>query len=140
MIQQGFYLTKKIPSRWWVMTYYDIKTDDDLQRVFGALLASGVTTEDANNAIQELSNDNSGYIHSDLNKHSSIICISHGSTFDEVFNTVTHEIKHLTEHICSAFDIDPKSEHAAYIQGELGKEMYKAVALLICPKCHGDKH
>lgn len=40
----------------------------------------------------------------------------------------------ITEHISDAYDVDSKSETSAYLQGEISRKMYEAVALTICPK------
>ena len=72
MIEQGF----SIGSRdWWVMVYYDVATDSDLQKVEGALLASGCPRDMTNNAIENLKGWNSGYTFSDLGTKTSIMVI-----------------------------------------------------------------
>lgn len=136
MIEQGFYIKDNILEPWWVMVFYNVKTEDDYQKVYGSLLAIGETLAKAQDAIKMLHNKNTGYISSDLNNKTSVIIISNATSFDEMFNTVTHEIKHLTEHISTYFGYNSKGEKAAYIQGEIGQKMYKAVALTICPKCN----
>jgi hypothetical protein len=136
MIEQGFYIKDNILEPWWVMVFYNVKTEDDYQKVYGSLLAIGETYEKAQEAIEMLNKPNTGFISSDMKNRNSIIIISNATSFDEMFNTVTHEIKHLTEHISTYFGYNPKGEKAAYIQGEIGQKMYKAVALSICPKCN----
>lgn len=136
MIEQGFYIKDNILEPWWVMVFYNVKTEDDYQKVYGSLLAIGETYEKAQEAIEMLHKPNTGFISSDMKNRNSIIIISNATSFDEMFNTVTHEIKHLTEHISTCFGYNPKGEKAAYIQGEIGQKMYKAVALSICPKCN----
>ena len=37
------------------------------------------------------------------------------------------------------YGVDPKSEEAAYLQGEMSRKMFPAVALAVCPKCIGEK-
>lgn len=135
MIEQGFYISKEIPQRWWVMVFYNIDTNIHYDRILGTLLAAGLFRQNAIRAVNVLSKPNTGYIHSDLDRLTSVVMISHGTSYDEVFDTVTHEIEHLTMAICERFGINPHSEKAAYIQGEIGKQMYKGVALSVCPKC-----
>ena len=48
----------------------------------------------------------------------------------------SYETKHAVEHISSYYDVDPKSEQAAYLQGEISKKLFPAVAIAVCPKCH----
>lgn len=133
MITQGFHIGN---NDWWFMVYYDIETDNDLEKVYGALLAAGIGIHKANNAIKVLTDFDSGYIFTNEAEKTTIICISKATSYDEMFNTITHEIKHATEHLSSYYNVDPKSEKAAYLQGEISKQMYKAVALNICPCCN----
>ena len=129
MIQQGFF-----------MVYYNISTSEELEKVYGALLAAGAGQERAQNAREVLSRPNSGYIFTSTADKSTVICISHADSYDELFDSITHEIDHATAHICEYYQIPCNSEKSAYIQGEIGKNMYKAVALSICPKCNCGKH
>lgn len=136
MIDQGFYVRKELPSPWWVMAFYNIETNADYEKIYGTLLASGIGVEKANAAVSVLKNPNTGYILTNSARQTSIIAISHATSYDEMFDTVTHEMQHLTADICAWFKFPYYGEKAAYIQGEIGKNMYKAVALSVCPKCN----
>lgn len=136
MTEQGFYIKKEIPDRWWVIAFLDAKTDSDFEKIFGTILATGAGKERALNAVAELRNENTGYILTDTTRKTSIIIISHATSFDEFFDTVTHEMQHLTAAICDFYNYSHTGEKAAYLQGEIGKNLYKAVALSICPKCN----
>ena len=61
---------------------------------------------------------------------------SKGTSVDELYDTIDHEKKHVIEHISTYFDVDPKSEDAAYLAGELGKQLFPAIAMAVCPRCH----
>lgn len=140
MIEQGFYVEKETPKPWWIMVVCGIKTDADLEKTFGSILSAGAGMERATNAIQELKNPNSGYIFTNTTRCFSLIAISRATDYKEMFNTIAHEISHLTVHICEYFGYDLDSEKAAYIQGEIGEKMYPLVAAAICPKCNCGKH
>lgn len=140
MIQQGFYITKEVPQRWWIMAYYNIATAADLDKVYGSLLAAGASREKAREAADNLSRANTGYTFTSHGERATIICIASATNYGELFNTVTHEISHATAHICQHFKLAADGEDAAYIQGEIGNQMYEAVALSICPQCNcGEK-
>lgn len=83
-----------------------------------------------------LSRKNNGYTFTDLEGQYSLIFASETTSDEEMFDTITHELKHVTEHISGYFGVDPKSEEAAYLQGEISKKMFPAVALAVCPVCH----
>ena len=85
MIEQGFYIKENIPEPWWVMVFYNLKTEEEYKKVYGSLLAIGETFKNAQEAIDMLHNQNTGYISSDMKNKTSIIIISNATSFDEMF-------------------------------------------------------
>jgi len=135
MKEAYFWVEKETPEPWWVMAYFGVKSDEDLDKIFGTVLAAGAGRERAENAVAVLSKPNTGYILTDVSKRTSVFVVSYATEYVEFFNTVAHELQHLTADICDYFGISHTSERAAYIQGEIGANIYPAVALMICPKC-----
>lgn len=131
MIKQGFSLGER---DWYVMAYYNIK-EKDLPEVYLLLTASGDGRKNVDDALSVLSQRNTGYTFTNFENHSTVVCIAKATSDSELISTITHEIKHITEHISEYYGIDPKSEKSAYLQGKISEEMYKAFSLLICPKC-----
>ena len=140
MIEQGFYIKEEIPQPWWVMVLCGVNTDADLDKVYGSILSAGAGREKADNAIKVLSAPNSGYIYSNLERQYSLIAVAHATNYAEMYNTISHEINHLTAHICEWFMIPNTGEKSAYITGEIAKNIYPLVAAAICPKCNCGKH
>ena len=64
---------------------------------------------------------------------------SETTSAEEMFDTITHELKHVVEHISGYYGVDPKSETAAYLQGEIARNLFPAVAMAVCPTCHNKK-
>jgi hypothetical protein len=64
-----------------------------------------------------------GFIYSSFYKQMSIIVIHKASSIGEFINTCEHEKKHLEMHICEALDINPYSDEAAMLSGELSMQM-----------------
>ena len=54
----------------------------------------------------------------------------------QMFDTIVHEMKHLAEHVGEYYDVDPREELSAYLQGEVGRNMWPAAAMVLCPNCH----
>lgn len=140
MIQQGFYIRKNIPRPWWIMVYYNVETESDRDKAYGALLANGSGWDKADEVLAVLKHPNTAYTQSNLREHNSIIMLSKVTSKYEFMNSISHELQHVTEHICKAFSIPYGSEQAGYIQGEIGEQLYEGVALSICPKCKCGKH
>lgn len=132
MIKQGFHIGNR---DWWVMVYYNVEPSD-MTEIEGVLLASGCTRAQAEEAIDNLQYPNTGFTLTDYLNRNSVIIISHATSSAEMFDTIVHEIKHLTEHISNYYGLNPKEELAAYLQGEVGRNMWCAAALVLCPHCH----
>jgi len=132
MIQTGFHIGER---DWWIMASLEV-AEKDLAEIFNSLLACGCPNVEAQKACMVLSRKNNGYTFTDLEGQYSLIFASETTSDEEMFDTITHELKHVTEHISGYFGVDPKSEEAAYLQGEISKKMFPAVALAVCPVCH----
>ena len=116
------------------MAYYNIGIND-VDSVAGDLIASGADRKTVEEFTEVLSGVDCGFTFTNTREHVTVICIGRASSYEELFSTITHEIKHATEHIGGYYGVDPNSEESAYLQGEIAKNMYKAVAMCICPKC-----
>ena len=73
---------------------------------------------------------NSGFTYTNQDFYKSILVVNISSSADEYINTFAHEKNHVEMHICEKFGIDPYSEEAAYLSGELAQ-------LLIVPMTSG---
>ena len=62
-----------------------------------------------------------GFIYSSFYKKFSLIVIHKASSIGEFVNTFEHEKNHLEMHICEALDINPYSEKAAHMSGDLAQ-------------------
>lgn len=133
MIEQGFSIGFR---DWWVMVYYDIKTESDMQKVKGALMASGCPQHMIDDALSNLQGWNGGYTFTNLRQHTSVILIGKATSASQMFDSIVHEMKHLAEHIGEYFGVNPREELSAYLQGEVGRKMWPAAAMVLCPKCH----
>lgn len=62
-----------------------------------------------------------GFAYSSYDKQCSIVVIHKASSIGEFINTFEHEKNHLEMHICEALDINPYSEEAAHMSGDLAQ-------------------
>lgn len=130
MIKQGFSIGDR---DWYIMAFYDIRTDEDFEEIQETLIASGQKPAYAQRVCNELMWPNTGYTYTNYRDHLTVICISEATSLNEKFNTINHEIKHAVEHIGAYYRVDSESEESAYLQGEISKNMYEAVVIAICP-------
>ena len=68
---------------------------------------------------------NSGFINTIDKK--SIIVINKPKNLEEFVNIYNHEKNHLEMHICEEFNIDPYSEEAAELSGNLAKQLFSSL-------------
>lgn len=133
MIEQGFHIGNR---DWWCMVYYNVRTDIDRERVKEALLAAGCPAYDVQKAVNNLAGYNSGYTFTNFNRRLTVIAIGKTTSAEQMFDSIVHEMKHLAEHLGEYFRVNPQSELSAYLQGEVGRQMWPAAALVLCPECH----
>jgi hypothetical protein len=57
----------------------------------------------------------------------SIVVINKPVTLEEFINVFNHEKNHLEMHICDEFNIDPHSEEAAELSGNLAKCLFNSL-------------
>ena len=70
---------------------------------------------------------NSGFAYSNSKLKSSLMIINMSTSMDEFINTYNHEKNHVEMHICEAFNIDPFSEEAADLSGQIAQYFYFAM-------------
>ena len=132
MIQTGFWIGER---DWWIMASLNVG-EKDLGEIYDALMACGSSDIEARRACMVLSRRNNGYAFTDAEGQYTLMFASKADSAEELYDTIQHELKHTTEHISSYYGVDPKSEEAAYLQGEIAKMMFPAVAMAVCPRCH----
>lgn len=60
-------------------------------------------------------------------EHKSIIVINKPTTIENFVNIFNHEKNHLEMHICEEFNIDPYSEEAAVLSGNISKILFRSL-------------
>ena len=126
MTLQGFYIGDR---DWYVMCYYGIVTERNFDDAFVGLITAGCPERKAREAIDELHYLNSGYTFTSYGKKLTAILVGRATDSEQFYNTVQHELKHATEHISEYYGVDSGGETAAYLQGELARNMYRAVMI-----------
>ena len=133
MIKQGFNIGDR---DWYVMAYYDIQTIGDLSEVEKSLLAAGCREQTVRAAVDTLTEPDTGFTYTSFDKRLTLMFVGRATSAEQMYDTIQHELKHATEHIGEYFQLDPSGEKSAYLQGEIARNMFRAAALAVCPKCH----
>lgn len=107
---------------WCITIYYTV--DSSQRREIIEKLRELECDEDTLKAITsnlKKSGEDTGFTYSNYEKQCSIIVIHKASSVGEFINTFEHEKNHLEMHICEALDINPYSEEAAHMSGDLAQ-------------------
>lgn len=79
-----------------------------------------------------LSQKDKGYTYTNYDRHITIMAVGKASSPEQLFDSIEHEVKHVTEHIGEYYGVNPKSEESAYLQGEIGRLLFTATSLVLC--------
>lgn len=132
MIRQDFTLA----NGWHVRVYCLVTAVDD-----GVILRDlekiGCEEDTADEIRRNIAADkeNFGFTYSNTDIDEAIMVIGIASSAKEFFNTLIHEIGHLTRHISKSEGFDPYGEEEQYLQGEIAMEVYPIVGDFLCEDC-----
>lgn len=107
---------------------------EDVSVVYEELIEAGLSKDKAEEVCGVLEQLDTGYTYTDYLDMFTLIYTSLGSSLEQSYDTIQHEIKHAVEHISNYYGVDPKSEEAACLQGEIGRQLFPAMSLLLCPR------
>lgn len=110
---------------------YDSRDYDDMYVIMDNF---GLEEKEIAESIKILSKPNTGMTVPDFSNQMSVVFISKTTSEDEWLNTLFHELKHVVEHISMFYRVDPQSEPAAYLQGEIGKQLFPIIMSRLCKK------
>jgi hypothetical protein len=118
-MRQNFKIEK---YNWSIIIYYTVNDTErkEIIDMLEGLDCDSRTLESITTNLTEAKLD-TGFAYSSYNKKCSIVVIHKASSIGEFINTFEHEKNHLEMHICEALDINPYSEEAAHMSGNLAQ-------------------
>jgi hypothetical protein len=118
-MRQNFKIEK---YNWSIIIYYTVNDTErkEIIDMLEGLDCNSRTLESIKTNLTEAKLD-TGFVYSSYNKKCSIVVIHKASSIGEFINTFEHEKNHLEMHICEALDINPYSEEAAHMSGNLAQ-------------------
>lgn len=136
MIVQEFTLGK---IGWRVKVFYAV-TGYYLHEILNELRRVGCRGDELDKAYRQMYNFelDSGITYSDPVERESVMVIALTSNSKEFANSLQHEQRHLERHICQALGIDPYSEDASYLAGEINASMFSHAKHFLCEHCRGN--
>ena len=116
---------------WGIVLCYDYDLLD-YDRIWSIIRATGISDEKAQYAMSVLSLPDTGMTLTSFSDMMSFLFVSRSSSDEQWFDTLIHELKHVVEHISEFYRVDPKSEPAAYLQGEIGRQLFPLIMQKMC--------
>lgn len=133
MIIQEFCLPR---IRWRVRVYYAV-TGYYVNEIMADLRGIGCHGDDLISAYRQLRDCSldTGLTYTNGARRSSVMVIAKTSSAEEFNNSLQHEQRHLERHIANYLDIDPNSEDAAYLAGDIAAAMFSHAKHFMCECC-----
>lgn len=78
---------------------------------------------------------NTGLTYYSPQHREAVMVVALTSSASEFFNSLMHELSHLTAYIAKDDGLSFTGEDIAYLEGELAREIYPAVRGLLCDCC-----
>ena len=104
----------------WSIEVFIILSHVDKVSILDSLKRMGGSKKVIESACANLQEDfNSGFTYSSNKYRKSLMVVNRSSSMEEFINTYNHEKNHVEMHICEELGIDPYSEEAAYLSGNI---------------------
>lgn len=122
-----------IPKYEWEVSVYYYTDSYDVDTILSKMKEMGARKAYLEDARENMEQDklNTGICYSSPSKQ-SIVVIAKTSSPDEFMSSLAHEQKHLCSHIEQFYHIDSNSEEAAYLAGDVAKEMFSVAKKYMC--------
>lgn len=121
---------------YWLVTVIYVPQERDMPMVAEAYRRIGCPEDDIR-FIETLMvyQWNKGATFSNPVERRSVMVIGRSKNWEQFFNTVMHEVKHVVDDIVAAYDVMNYGEPPAYLQGEIGRQMAPMIRRIACPCC-----
>lgn len=109
----------------WSVEVFIILSRPDIEEIISAVERAGGSQKVLKQVHANLMEDyNSGFTYTSSKYRKSIMVVNRSSSMEEFINTYNHEKNHVEMHICEELGIDPYSEEAAYLSGNMAQQLF----------------
>lgn len=109
----------------WSVEVFIILSRPDIAEIMSAVKRAGGSKKVIESASANLREDfDSGFTYSSPKYRKSIMVVNRSSSMEQFINTYNHEKNHVEMHICEELGIDPYSEEAAYLSGNMAQQLF----------------
>ena len=130
-------ISRKIRIHHWTIWFLFSFDRYDMERIYDALLWADAP----DSIISKVSENvyagrlNEGFTYSEPSLRRTVFATGMAENGPEVLDSVVHEIFHIVQHIATEDGMDIYSEDAAYLAGDISREISDIVCELSCPHC-----
>lgn len=114
-------------NEWGVVVVYDFDTVFEHKVLVEQMRSFGMSIRNAEKALRILSNYNTGMAVSNETLKMSAIYIGDATSPSQFWDTCAHELAHVCTSIIDAYDVDYRSEDAAYLSGFLMRQLVEEI-------------
>jgi len=114
-------------SKWGVVIVYDYDVKYDYDELCEQMMSFGLSRYKAENALDILSDYNSGMAISNETLKMSIVFVGDATSASEWYSTAIHEFIHVADSILDYYGETWKGEPSAYLVGYMTKELVELV-------------
>lgn len=109
----------------WNIYVYVLINQEDVNNIDILFSKHNIPKQIMNKASYRLTEyNNSGIIYNDRENKSSIIIVSQTDSIQDLVNTITHEKNHLEMYLCDYYNINPNSEEASILSGDIAQLLF----------------
>ena len=109
----------------WSIEVFIVLSHPQIDRILRSVKSAGCSEKVLDLAENNLHEEfNSGFTYSNTEFRKSIMVVNKSSSMVEFINTYNHEKNHVEMHICEELGIDPYSEEAAYLSGDMAQQLF----------------
>ena len=124
----------------WHVYSYMAAAKDNAQEILAKLDEIGIRASEymrAERHLQKAFRDNTGMTYSNPDTRKSVMVIGRSTTEEEMVNTFSHELRHLSDDLAEACGIPHHGEEIAYLTGDIACVLAGSLLRIVCdcPKC-----
>lgn len=121
---------------YWLVTVIYLPQEEHIPMVAEAFSKLGCPDNDVETICHLVGEMwNKGATFTNAARRRTVTVIGRSTTWEQFFDTVLHETKHIVDDIMMSYDIMNYGEPPAYLQGYIGRQMAPVIRKLSCPCC-----
>ena len=107
----------------WLVDIYYLPSQSDMAYIMNEMFMHGASYESLDRVSCNVCKENSGCCYTNPQSRYTSIIVGRATSISQFFNTFVHELNHLCGAIEEEYSIDPHSEEASYLIGDVAMQI-----------------